>query len=213
MTLVRKYDLEPMLFVDDHAVSAYLGAINAKDEVGLIELEKRGLYRNGKQGTTALMMGTVDVTPTVGGNHYPCCRIRIKSGPEKDQIMLVLASSIDVLIPTRVKAGETGVLAHDGSLPLLVHDGSLPSGLDFGRSEQSVNVYDRIDIVENYRQDRKQTERDALRDKSRNPDVELENLDMAYVKAGKLLILPIGVRVKVINFGSSGIGVRPSTLT
>ena len=197
--------------MDVEALSAFGGSVNAKDLVGLLQLQKAGNCRDGKHGTTALMMGQLDVTPHVG-KPFPCTRIRIKSGPEKDQIAYIMNFSIDILIPTRVKVGQTGVLAHESTLPpyfgsagtLWYNASGSPMGVSLDPT--LVNVYARVETFDEYVRARKNAaDQSGNLAKIRGDDELAEyRVDKSYADAGSLLVLPTGVRVKVLGFITPG---------
>ena len=121
VALIRRYDIDPSLFRDYQSMVSFASIIKANDKVGLVQLEKQGKCRTAKKGTTALILERYD-------KPFPSAKVRIASGPEKNQIAFTIESCIDNLIPTRVRVGETVALFHEASL----------SGV--GQVEHTVNV-------------------------------------------------------------------------
>jgi len=184
VTLIHRFGIDPVLLEDIPAVLDYAAAVKANDAVGLKELSDKGKCREGKVGTTALILERF-------GDPVPGAKIRIASGPEKDRIVYVIATNYETMVPTRVRAGETGVLANM----------DIRSVLASQTPDSQVNMYHTIGDYKEYREEDVKTI-DRSGPYIGGGGITIDKFDDAYIRRGKLIVLPAGVRAKVLEFVS-----------
>src|SRR5271165_1627709 len=185
VTLIHRFGIDPVLLEDIPAVLDYAAAVKANDGVGLKELSDKGKCRDGKVGTTALILERF-------GDPVPGAKIRIASGPEKDRIVHAIATNYETMIPTRVRAGETGVLANMDIHSVLANQ----------TPGSQVNVYRTIGDYKEYREEDVKTTDRSSPFIQRVDGTIIDKFDDAYIRRGKLIVLPAGVRAKVLEFVS-----------
>lgn len=114
-----------------------------------------------------------------------CVKVRITSGPEKGQTVYVDHNFIGNLIPTRVQVGEVGVLRRESAF--------------------AVRVYYKVETYDEHLSDWIMFEPKIGQGmQTIIGGMLLDDVDTAYSNAGKLLVLPDGVRVKILEFVEPG---------
>jgi hypothetical protein len=234
VTLVRQFSLDPFLCDDYFEFGSYVEATKAKDDFGIKKTRghfgKIGTTALILEATDQPISRRInidrriaDIEIKIAGlskwEHSPiwndlnaeylarhrgqlsemkalstanCVKIRITSGSEKGQSAYVDHDFIANLIPTRVRVGETGVLRKESAVAVRVFD--------------RVETYDKyvsdwIALYEKYVSDQIASEPRGGESTSRK---KIEEVDIGYSDAGKLLFLPDGVRVKILGFIEPG---------
>ncbi len=183
VTLVRKSNIDPIFFDEYNTLIDFALILSAKDEVGLKELHEQRKCRDAKVGTTALILAQFD-------KPIPSAHIRFTSGPDKDKKAFVPKWAFETLIPTRLDVGETGVLGNEAPIPTVV-----------GQTEPGqVNLYHATGDYSEYIKDALERTERGVRVTRFSDGIVTDELDGAYIKRGKLILLPVGVRVKVLEY-------------